>query len=146
MSTFYGTESCVIDAKGRIVVPSRMRRGLQPDAHDTFVLVRGLDGCVSMYPLDEWRKVEDKLREMPMGSEKARMFKRLLLETAHETVMDGQGRISLTGALSEHAGVDGEAKLIGAFDHIELWNAKRYESRTKDVADQFEKLATDLLT
>jgi MraZ protein len=99
-----------------------------------------------MYPLDEWRKVEDKLCEMPMGSEKARMFKRLLLETAHETVMDGQGRISLTGALSEHAGVDGEAKLIGAFDHIELWNAKRYESRTKDVADQFEKLATDLLT
>ncbi len=146
MSTFYGTESCVIDAKGRLNVPARMRRGLTPDAHDTFVLVRGFDGCVSMYPLDEWRKYEDKLRGLAVGDEEARMFMRTLLETAHETVVDGQGRISITQALSGIAGLDGEAKLLGAFDHIEIWNAKRYEERSKGATGKFEDMARKLLT
>jgi MraZ protein len=146
MSTFYGTESCVIDAKGRINVPARMRRGLQPEAHDTFVMVRGFDGCVSMYPLDEWRKYEDKLRSFALGSEEGRQFVRTLLESAHESAVDGQGRVTLTSTLSEIAGVDKEAKLLGAFDHIEIWNAKRYEERSKGATGKFEEYARKLLT
>jgi MraZ protein len=146
MSTFYGTESCVIDAKGRINVPARMRRGLQPEAHDTFVMVRGFDGCVSMYPLDEWRKYEDKLRSFALGSEEGRQFVRTLLESAHESAVDGQGRVTLTPTLSEIAGVDKEAKLLGAFDHIEIWNAKRYEERSKGATGKFEEYARKLLT
>ena len=146
MSTFYGTEQCVIDAKGRINVPARMRRGLQPEAHDTFVMVRGFDGCVSMYPLDEWRKYEDKLRSFALGSEEGRQFVRTLLESAHESAVDGQGRVSLTPTLSEIAGVEKEAKLLGAFDHIEIWNAKRYEERSKGATGKFEEYARKLLT
>jgi MraZ protein len=146
MSTFYGTESCVIDAKGRLNVPARMRRGLQPEAHDTFVMVRGFDGCVSMYPLDEWRKYEDRLRQLAVGSEKARQFVRMLLESAHESAVDAQGRVSLTPTLADIAGVAKEAKLLGAFDHIEIWNAKRYEESSKGADGTFEQMARELLT
>jgi len=52
MSTFFGTEICLIDAKGRLNVPARMRRGLDPEANDSFVIVRGFEGCVNMYPRD----------------------------------------------------------------------------------------------
>lgn len=144
MSTFYGSELCAVDPKGRINVPSRMRKGLTPDAHDTFVMVRGFDGCVNLYPLDEWRKYEDRLRTLSLGDQDARAFVRILLETAHESVVDGQGRVTLTSVLLELAGVSKEAKLIGAFDHIEMWNAKKYDAGAKVNASKFEEMARKL--
>jgi MraZ protein len=144
MSTFYGTEVCVVDPKGRINVPSRMRRGLTPEANDTFVMVRGFDGCVNLYPLDEWRKYEDRLRTLALGDEDGRAFVRVLLETAHESSVDAQGRVSLTSTLMAIAGVEKEAKLVGAFDHIEMWNPKKFDAGVKVNAPKFEEMARKL--
>jgi MraZ protein len=141
MSTFFGTEICAIDAKGRLNVPARMRRGLDPEANDSFVIVRGFEGCVNMYPRDEWDKYDRKLRELNGADEDARNFARLTYESAHETTLDGQGRVSLTAFLMEYAGVTKEAKLIGIMDRIEIWNPKKYGDLAKATSSSYEALA-----
>src|SRR5258708_23753181 len=122
MSSFYGTEICAIDAKGRLNVPARMRRGLDPEANDTFVIVRGFEGCVNMYPLDAWSKYGEKLRALKSGDDDGPAFLRLLLESAHDTTLDEQGRVSLTPVLRDIAGVTKEAKLLGVIAHIDVWD------------------------
>jgi len=146
MSTFYGTEVCAIDAKGRLNVPARMRRGLDPEANDTFVMVRGFDGCVNLYPLDEWRKYTERLRALSVGDENARNFQRILLGSAQEAVLDSQGRINLTESAMATAGVEKDARLIGTFDHIEIWNIKKYDALSKSATPNFEDMARKLFT
>ena len=129
MSSFVGSELCTVDAKGRIVVPAKLRRGMAPEAADSFTLVRGPEGCVKMFPLDEWRTWLDHVEESSAGDDESRQFMRQMFETAHETVVDGQGRISITPRLLELAGVTGQAKLLGVGRHIELWDPKRFDAR-----------------
>ena len=136
MSNFLGSEICVLDAKGRLNVPSRMRRGLAPEANDTFVIVRGFDPCVNMYPLDEWARFSDELRALKRGNDEARAFISMLFDSAHETPVDSQGRISLTDRLIELAGLGKEAKLLGVMDHIEIWNPKRWEEQHRAIDTQ----------
>jgi MraZ protein len=145
MSSFIGSEISTVDAKGRLVVPARLRRGLAPEAADTFTIVRGPEGCVNMYPLDEWRRYAELLRSLAVGDEKARAFFRLLSDSATETTIDGQGRVSLTAKLLALAGVTGQAKLVGAFDHIELWDPKRFEQGVGRVDASFDQMLNDLL-
>jgi MraZ protein len=145
MSSFIGSEISTVDAKGRLVVPARLRRGLAPEAADTFTIVRGPEGCVNMYPLDEWRRYAELLRSLAVGDEKARAFFRLLSDSATETTIDGQGRVSLTTKLLALAGVTGQAKLVGAFDHIELWDPTRFEQGVGRVDASFDQMLNDLL-
>lgn len=146
MSTFYGSEICAVDAKGRFNVPARMRRGLDPDANDSFVIVLGFEGCVNMYPQDTWARFEAKLLALSDGDEDARAFRRVILDSTHETTLDGQGRASCSAALLRIAGVKNEAKLLGALDHIEIWNAERFEEKTKSALPNFEALARRLFS
>lgn len=145
MSSFIGSETSAVDVKGRIVVPARLRRGLAPEAADTFTIVRGPEGCVNMYPLDEWRRYADRLRTLAVGDEKARAFFRLLSDSATEATIDGQGRVLLTPRLLALAGVTAQAKLVGAFDHIELWDPKRFEQGVGPVDSSFDQMLNDLL-
>jgi MraZ protein len=145
MSSFIGSETSAVDVKGRIVVPARLRRGLAPEAADTFTIVRGPEGCVNMYPLDEWRRYADRLRSLAVGDQKARAFFRLLSDSATETTIDGQGRVSLTPKLLALAGVTAQAKLVGAFDHIELWDPARFDAGVGPVDSSFDQMLNDLL-
>ena len=145
MSSFIGSEISTVDVKGRMNVPARLRKGLAPDAADSFTIVRGPDGCVNMYPLDEWRRFADVLRGLSIGDDQARAFFRLLSDSAHETTIDGQGRVSLTPKLLALAGVSGQAKLVGAFDHIEVWDPKRFEEQVGHVDSSFDQMLQNLL-
>jgi MraZ protein len=140
MSSFIGSETCVIDAKGRITVPSRLRKGLDPAAADTFTIFRGLDGAVHMYPLDEWRHFSDQLRRLSKGDDEARAVFLVLAETACEATIDGQGRILLTPALIEVAGLDRTARLVGVLDHIEIWSPERFDAQVKKAMPGFESM------
>jgi len=138
MSSFIGSETSVIDAKGRINVPSRLRKGLDPEAADTFTIIRGFDGGVHMYPLDEWKRFRERLNRLSKGDDEARAVFLLISETAHETTIDGQGRISLTPQLIELAGLGRSAKLVGVLDHVEIWSPERFESQVKKATPGFE--------
>jgi MraZ protein len=145
MSSFIGSEVSAIDVKGRMNVPARLRKGLSPDAADSFTIVCGPDGCINMYPHDEWQRFAEDLRSLSLGDEVARKFFRVLSDSAHETTIDGQGRVSLTPKLRALAGIDGQAKLVGAIDHIELWDPKRFEASVGSVGPSFEEMLQKLL-
>ncbi len=88
-----------IDAKGRLIVPSKLREELG----EKFVLTRGLDGCLFGYPMSEWENLEAKLNEMPLAKKDARTFVRFFYSAATECELDKQGRINIPSTLRNYA-------------------------------------------
>ena len=133
MSRFLGNEICMLDAKGRITVPARMRKNLAPEANDTFVIVRSFDSCVNLYPADEWEKFDAKLTELSDGDPDARDFVRGIYASAHEATLDGQGPLNVPDHLLDWAGLKKESMLVGIKDHLELWHPETYEKRSSSI-------------
>ena len=147
MGSLYGAETHAIDQKGRVAIPARIRRSVSPEAHETFVVTPGLDGCLALYPLDEWRQTDERLRGLPAGDERARRFKRMLLVNAADVQVDAQGRVTLPGKLMELAGLKKEALVLGMVDHIEIWDPERFEKKTLGGdGSSLEDLAKDYLS
>ena len=99
---FMGEYNHTIDAKGRLIIPSRFRELLGEE----FVLTRGLDGCLSIYPMDEWVAFEEKLRALPLTNKDARTFSRFFVAGATTCQLDKQGRILVPQTLRQFAGLD----------------------------------------
>ncbi len=126
MSSFKGSFNYTVDSKGRINIPAKMRKNLSPDANNSFVITRGLDNCIFVYPNDEWSKREAELGKLEQTNREARLYTRLLLEFASDVELDGQHRISLTKELMEYAKISGDVLILGVFDRIEVWNPEEY--------------------
>jgi MraZ protein len=145
MSSFFGTDSYAIDHKGRIAIPSSMRRG--PTARKpltTFFVNMGFDGCVAIWSPEEWARMMDKLRKISLGHPTGRAFRRAFMTDAREVSVDAQGRIPIPPALIRRAALGKEAVLHGAEDHIEVWNPDRFRhvvGPVLDVDGEYEKLA-----
>ncbi len=130
---FMGEYNHTIDAKGRIIVPSKFREILG----DEFVITKGLDGCLFVYDNHEWAAFEEKLKALPITNKDARAFVRFFLAGAASVEVDKQGRILLPGSLREFASLQKDAVLIGVGSRIEIWSRERWE----DVAS-FEDMDT----
>lgn len=130
MSFFKGRELYSMDAKGRVNVPAKMRKSMAPEANDTFVITRGPDDdpCIYAYPMDEWKKFEENLKELNQFNEQERFFLRTLLYWADEVVLDRQFRIMIPKALIDFARVEKSALILGAMDHIEIWAPEIFET------------------
>lgn len=117
-----GRYSHTVDAKGRVFVPAKMRETLG----DTFVVAVVMEPCISLYTLDGWNEMLQKLEELPMT--KARPLLRYLSSNAADVQADSQGRILLPKHLMEHAGLVKEALIIGAgSNRAEIWNPTTYD-------------------
>ena len=128
-----------IDAKFRVFVPAKLREGLG----ETFVLSRSVDGCLSLYHLDEWQRFSDKLAELPTSQTKA--IKRFLYTFASEVTPDAHGRITLPQGLREYAHLEKDAAFLGVGDHAELWAADRWEAmKSGDDAAEIEAQMKEL--
>ncbi len=120
---FMGEYNHTIDAKGRVIVPSKFREALG----DAFVVTKGLDGCLFAYDGEEWAAFEEKLKSLPITNKDARQFVRFFLAGATEAEVDKQGRILLPGSLREFAALLKDVVLIGVGSRIEIWSKERYE-------------------
>lgn len=129
---FIGEYAHSIDAKGRIMIPSKYRSKLG----DRFILTKGLDHCLFIYTLEEWSKFEEKLRNLPFSSKDARQFTRFFLSGAEECEMDTQGRILIPQNLREHANLTKEIVSIGVSNRIEIWSAETWKLYNSD--DSFD--------
>ena len=144
---FIGEYNHSIDAKGRLIVPSKFREALG----DTFFVTKGLDGCLSVYPTEEWKIFESKLRSLPITNKKARKFTRFFLAGASECEIDKQGRILITAPLREYAGLVKDAVLVGVSSRIEIWSRDKWAEINdidvddmSDVAEHMEELGISL--
>ncbi|HJF19730.1 MAG TPA: division/cell wall cluster transcriptional repressor MraZ [Enterococcus columbae] len=138
---FMGEFQHSIDAKGRLIVPAKFREKLG----NTFVVTRGLDGCLFGYPLDEWNKLEEKLNEMPLAKKDARLFVRFFYSAATECEIDKQGRINIPQTLRAHAQLEKSCVIIGVSNRIEIWDEARWQSFTKEAEMSFDDIAESMI-
>ena len=119
---FMGEYNHSVDAKGRLIVPSKFREQLGNE----FVVTKGLDGCLFVYSQEEWKRIEESLREKPLTSKDARKFMRFFFAGAANCEVDKQGRILLPANLREYAGIEKEVVSVGVFSRVEIWSKERY--------------------
>ena len=120
--TFTGEFQYSLDSKGRVNIPAKFRQALSKKNHNTFVATRGQDPCVWIYPLTEWKKIEDELRNLSSVSGIHRTFIRQIARSATPSTCDKQGRITLSPSLISFSQIDKNALIIGMINKIEIWN------------------------
>lgn len=137
---FIGEYTYSIDEKKRLAIPSKFRKILGKKA----VITRGLEQCLFLYPMKEWKKLITKLSQLPLSQADARGFVRLILAGAMEVNIDNLGRILLPDYLKEYAGLQKKVVIAGVLNRIEIWDAKRWqdykEKTEKEVGDIAERL------
>jgi len=128
-----------IDAKSRVFVPAKLRESLG----DTFVLSRSVDGCLSLYHMDEWKKLTDKVAALP--DSQTRAVKRFLFTFATEVTPDAHGRITIPQNLKDYAALTKDAAFLGVGDHAELWAAERWDAmKCGDDAAEIDRQMKEL--
>ena len=120
--TFTGEYQYSLDSKGRVNIPAKFRQALSKKNQNTFVATRGQDPCVWIYPLTEWKKIEDDLRNLSSVSGVHRTFVRQIARSATPSTCDKQGRITLSPSLISFSQIDKDALIIGMINKIEIWN------------------------
>ena len=138
---FMGEYNHIIDAKGRLIIPARFRELLGEE----FILTKGLDGCLSIYPMDAWEAFETKLRALPLTNKNARTFTRFFVAGATNCELDRQGRILVPQTLREFAGLEKEVVLTGNLDRIEIWSKEKWsENCNYDDMDRIAESMQDM--
>ena len=145
MSSFKGSYTHSVDGKGRLNLPAKLRKYVSPDNNDTYIVTRGFEQCLFVYPLDEWAKVEARLRELSNYNPEHRMFLRNLLEMANEVQLNSQARLMVPSDLREYAKIRGEVRIIGTLDKIELWNPAEYEKYRSGQTETYEEIAQKVM-
>jgi MraZ protein len=145
MSSFKGSYTYAVDDKGRVNLPAKLRKYVSPEANETFVITRGFEKCLFVYPIDEWNKLEQNLRNLSSYDPRHRQFIRALLELASESQLDGQARLSIPQELREYASIRGEVRIIGTLDKIELWDPKIYDEYKISQPESYENIAAKVM-
>ena len=135
-----GSYNHKIDSKGRTVLPAKFRNELGTSVVATI----GIDKCIALYPSERWEKLLLQLKDLSGLRRKARDFRRVLLSMAAELEIDSAGRILLPGVLREYADAELDITLIGAEDHMEIWDTLKWEEHRQSVLSDFSELAEDL--
>ena len=139
--TFTGEYQYSLDSKGRVNIPAKFRQSLSKENQNTFVATRGQDPCVWIYPLTEWKKIEDDLRNLSSVSSVHRTFIRQIARSATPSICDKQGRITLSPSLISYANLDKEALIIGMINKIEIWNPETLNNvDTKNINEDINEL------
>jgi len=135
-----GTYEHKMDAKGRVVLPSRFREELGEGAIATI----GIDRCVAIYSARDWGNILEKLQKLPFSKGKTRDFTRLLLAMAHEIQFDSSGRALLTPHIRHHWALSQDISVVGVGDHVELGNKETWNSYVADVQRDLPEIAEEV--
>lgn len=135
-----GTSSINLDAKGRLAVPTRFRPELQESCDSQMVVTVavdeqfvGLPGCLWLYPVHEWEKLEEKIVNLSSTSKAAGRVRRFLIGNANECEMDGQGRLLLPEKLRQLAKLEKHVVLSGQLNKFEIWNEDAWNALQEEM-------------
>ena len=131
-NTFIGEYKYSLDSKGRINIPAKFRQSLSKDNYNTFVATRGQDPCIWIYPMKEWKKIEDELRKLSSISGVHRTFIRQIARSATPSTCDKQGRITISPSLLSYASLKKETLILGMINKIEIWDPGILKKVDKD--------------
>ncbi len=138
---FMGEYQHSVDEKGRMIIPVKFRDALGSN----FVMTRGLDQCLFMYPMADWSVLEQKLKALSLMKSDARAFTRFFFSGAVECELDKQGRVNIPGNLREHAKIDKDCVVIGVSNRVEVWDKAAWESYFHQSEDSFNEIAEKLV-
>ena len=120
---FLGAYSHTLDAKGRVVMPSKFRHGLEAGC----VVTKGQERCLYVFSMDRWEKEAERVQTLPRTDRQARNYSRSFFASATDQQLDGQGRVQLPESLRRYAGLEKDLSVVGVADHIEIWAAEVWE-------------------
>ena len=138
---FMGEYRHTLDEKGRIIIPSKLRN----DLGENFIITRGLDNCLFIYPKDEWVNVIEKYKQLP-NTKDARNFMRFLLSGATTLEVDKSGRINIPTPLMNFASLKKDCVIIGVNERLEIWSSENWEKFVSDNEASFSDIADNLFS
>lgn len=145
MKALIGEFDCKLDAKGRFLMPAGLRKQLPEDQQQEYVVNRGLDKCLVLYPVPVWERELARLQSRNQYVKKNRAFTRMFLNGATEVSLDGSGRILLPKRLMEFAGLDKDLMLVPQIDKVEIWDKATYEAWMEEPEYDYESLAEEVM-
>ena len=145
MQGFHGEYEATVDAKGRFLLPGALKKQL-PEGESRFILGRGFEKCLTLYPLKSWEIITSKIAQLNEFDPKVRQFRRQFLGGATEVELDSAGRMLLPGFLKEFAGLGKDIVLAAALDRFEIWDATKYKQLFEDFSSEdFSNLAQEVM-
>ncbi len=145
MTGLVGEYECKLDTKGRFLFPSGLRKQLSPEANEIFMVNKGFENCLSLYPMNEWEKVSQKLSKLNLFKPKNRMFYRLFHQGAKQLSLDNAGRILIPVDLMKKIGLSKDIILTAYNDRIEIWNKNEYIELMNQNMTDFADLADEVM-
>jgi len=146
MTGFLGEYEVTIDPKGRFLLPAGFKKQLQPEDADRFVINRGFEKCLSLYPLSSWNPLAEKINALNDFDPKTRAFKRYFLNGATLVEPDSAGRLLLPANLKEYASLEKDIVLAPAGNRMEIWNTSKYKEFFDSFSpESFSDLASDVM-
>lgn len=145
MAGLVGEYEVKMDAKGRFMFPSDLRKQLSPAAQENFMLNKGFEDCLTLFPMNEWEKLSAKLSKLNLFKPQNRMFYRLFHQGAKQINLDKAGRILIPVTQMEKVGLQKELVLIAYNDRVEIWDKAKYFSMIEDNMADFADLANEVM-
>jgi len=145
MTNFIGEFECKLDAKGRLMLPSGLRKQLDPAAQERFVMNRGFEKCLVLYPKNDWEYISAEVNKLNQYVKKNREFIRYFYRGATEFGLDATGRMLFPKRMLEYASVKKEVVLFAYGNRIEIWDKETYSGLLTDEPDEFAKLAEEVM-
>ena len=137
---FIGEYEHSVDAKGRVIMPAKLRE----DIGEKFIVTKGLDGCLFAYSQTEWSNFEEKLKTLPLTNKNARDFVRFFLSGAVECEIDKQGRFLIPNNLRTYAILEKEIIIIGVGTRVEIWNREEWKKYSSDENISADEIAENM--
>lgn len=138
---FIGEFQHTIDDKGRLIMPAKYRDSLGED----FVITKGFEGCLFVYPKDQWRILESQLKNLPFTKKDARAFARFFFSGAVEGLLDKQGRVLVPANLRTYASLKKDVVIAGISSRIEIWSKENWDEYINETEESYEELAEKMM-
>ena len=146
MTGFLGEFEATLDAKGRFLLPAGFKKQLAQEEGDRFVINRGFEKCLSLYPMKSWEPLFADISELNDFDPKVREFRRYFLNGATIVEPDAAGRLLVPPNLKEHAGLEKDIVLVAAVNKIEIWDSSKYHQLFESISpDAFSSLAKEVM-
>ncbi len=142
---FYGEFEARLDAKGRLVLPARIKAALPAESESNLILTRGFEPCITLHPLSEWNKILERVTALDEFNEEFRNFQRNYLRGNAEAELDSNGRFILPKSMMKYANIDKEVIVVGVGKRVELWDPETYNAYLVKDQQQLSKMAEKVL-